>query len=466
MTFTLRERSAIATRPGLPSRRLAIGAEVGGADRPPPQRRASSKVWRWMGGAALLALAVFVPLLRQTGTASWHSIFAEDGPVYTEQAIQHGGLAVLLRGYAGYLQLPPRLLGALAPYVPYRHLTIYLALSATITAALLAWFVFWASKGWIASELMRLVLAALIVVSPVMGVENTANITNSIWLFAAVAPWALVSLEEHRRDTAIRATVAFLAATATALSFVFLPLAIGWVVVRRTRSALVVAAIFAAGLTVQGLVMLHTPNRTSLVYGTSRSVAQLRDGLSVRVFGEFLAGPKPLHPLWLHHWRALVILAPAVTLLLLVLAMVGAGRRAQVMAATMVVCAVALFTVAIWGRGTWELFLREGAPLSDATMRYSVVPVYLLASAFMVLLAPVGVGRRPVARWASWILVAQLCIVMVVNFPTRTIDSHQTTWHREVSRAYVTSCGARPTDRLVTIPEFLPLRVPCDQLRE
>ena len=466
MAFTLRERSGIATLPSRPSRGLSLRAELPGAERLAPRGPAWSRAWRWTGGAVLFALAVVAPLLRQVGTASWHSIFAEDGPVYTQQAIQHGGIAVLLRGYAGYLQLPPRLLGALAPYVPYRHLTIYLALAATVTAASLAWFVLWASKGWIASVPMRFVLAALIVVSPVMGKENTANITNTIWLFAAVAPWALVSLQERRRDSVIRAIVAFLAATATALSFVFLPLAIGWVVVRRTRSALVVASSFAAGLAVQGLVMLHTPERTSLVYGNSRSLAQLRDGISVRVFGEFLTGPNPLHPLWLHDWRALVIGAPAVTLLLLAVALLGAGRRAQLMAATLAACAVATFSLAIWSRGTWELFLREGAPLADATMRYSVVPVFLLASAFMVALAPVGVGRRPAARWASWVLVAQLCVVMVVNFPTHTIDSHQTSWHREVSRIYVTRCDARPTGRLVTIPEFLPLVVPCHQLRE
>jgi hypothetical protein len=426
---------------------------------------ARSKVRRWTVGTLLFALAVVVPLLRQVGTASWHSIFAEDGPVYTQQAIQHGGIAVLLRGYAGYLQLPPRLLGAVAPLVPYRHLTIYLALSATVVAALLAWFVLWATKGWIASRPLRFVLAALIVLSPVMGKENTANITNTIWLFAAVVPWALVSLEERRRDTALRAIVAFLGATATALSFVFLPLAIGWVALRRTRSALVVASSFAAGLAIQGLVMWSTPNRTSLVYGNSRSLAELRDGIAIRVFGEFLTGPKPLHPLWLHDWRAVVVLAPVVTLLLLGVALLGAGRRAQLMAATLVASAVAIFGVAIWSRGTWELFLQEGAPLSDATMRYSVVPVFLLASAFTIALAPVGVVRRPVDRWASWLLVAQLCLVMMVNFPTHTIDSQQTSWHREVSRLYVDRCDARPTGRLVTVPEFLPLVVPCHQLR-
>ena len=58
---------------------------------------------------------------------------------------------------------------------------------------------------------------------PVLGIENTANITNVIWVFAAVAPWALVSLSERPRDTIARSFVALLAATSTSLCFLFLP---------------------------------------------------------------------------------------------------------------------------------------------------------------------------------------------------------------------------------------------------
>ena len=56
------------------------------------------------------------------------------------------------------------------------------------------------SAEWIPSRPVRLALASLVVLMPVLGIENTANITNVIWLFAAVAPWALVSLSERPRD--------------------------------------------------------------------------------------------------------------------------------------------------------------------------------------------------------------------------------------------------------------------------
>ena len=415
-------------------------------------------------GGVLFLVAVAAPLLRQTGTASWHTVFAEDGSIYTAQAVRSGGLAVLFRGYAGYLQLPPRLLGALTPYVPFRHLTVYLALSSTLVVALLAWFVFWATEGWVSSVALRFLLAALVVVSPVMGLENTANITNTIWAFLLVAPWALIATDERTRATVVRSVVAFLAATASPLSLLFLPLAVAVAVRRRSRSAWTVLAAFAVGLVIQVLVSWRTPNVVSSLHGTSRSFAQLRDGLSVRVFGEFLLGPKPLHPLWLHDWRAVVVLAPLVTLLIFVLAARGARRRSQLAGMAFFVYAVALFVVPTWGRGTWVLLMHEGQPLSDSAIRFSVVPLFLLASALAILLDQRGARARPVARVAGFALIAQMSVLMLVNFQSVTIDSGQTNWHQEVSHVFVAECARRPSGQLVTIPSFLPVTVPCSQL--
>ena len=57
-------------------------------------------------GALLFTAATVLPLFRQTGARSWQTTWAEDGTIYFGQANLHGGFAVLLRGYAGYLQLP------------------------------------------------------------------------------------------------------------------------------------------------------------------------------------------------------------------------------------------------------------------------------------------------------------------------------------------------------------------------
>ena len=92
---------------------------------------------------------------------------------------------------------------------------IYLAATASAVSALLAWAVYHYSASWIRSRLLRFGIALSIVLTPVAGAENTANIANSIWALAAVLPWVLVARQERSKDVAVRASIAFLAATAT-----------------------------------------------------------------------------------------------------------------------------------------------------------------------------------------------------------------------------------------------------------
>ena len=126
-----------------------------------------------------------LPLFRQAGVPSWRTIWAEDGFEYFQQAHDYGGLAVLLRGYSGYLQLPPRLLAIPATWVPINDLAIYFAVAGCVVSALLAWFTYWACKGWVRSWPVRAALASLVVLMPALGTKNTANVVNTVWVFAA-----------------------------------------------------------------------------------------------------------------------------------------------------------------------------------------------------------------------------------------------------------------------------------------
>ncbi len=148
------------------------------------RRTSSRRSYQLAGGALLFVLAVVVPLLRQTGARSWDTIWGEDGWVYFQQAHDHG-LGVLVRGYAGYLQLTPRLLAVPSAWIPIDQLALYFAVVAAVVGAALAWFVYWASEGWIDSQAVRAALASLVVLMPALGYENTANITNLIWILFA-----------------------------------------------------------------------------------------------------------------------------------------------------------------------------------------------------------------------------------------------------------------------------------------
>ena len=188
----------------------------------------ASKAGKFTIGLVLLALAVVLPLLRQTGARSWQTIGSEDQSIYFEQAKLHGSVAVLFRGYNGYLQFPPRVLGAFSPLLPIRDLRIYFAISSVVVCALLAWFTYHYCEGWIASQTREAGTGLSCRADAHARLKTPANITNTIWVSRWLRLWALVSLHERRRDVVMRSGVGFFAAASTVLSLFFLPLAVGY----------------------------------------------------------------------------------------------------------------------------------------------------------------------------------------------------------------------------------------------
>jgi hypothetical protein len=411
--------------------------------------------WTVVVACVLFAAAVILPLFRQGGTRTWDRIFSEDGFIYTQQALRNGRVTSMFRGYAGYLQLPPRLLGAVVSFVPVRDLAVALALAGALTLALLGLFVYHVTRTWIASVPLRLALAATIVIGPTVGLENTANITNTIWAFAAVAPWALVSLEERTRDTILRSVVAFLAATATPLCVVFAPVALGWMVIRKTRSAVVVGGAFLVGLLVQGLVVLHAGDTTEKAL--PNRVATLADEFTVRVLGFFVVGPKLIES-WVRRpdVRLDLVLVAVVIGLFVYLFREATQPRWRALAAMFLAAAVLSFAVPIWARGTEYLHPFDSNDFLVSAYRYSVVPVFMLVSATALLLAPGSGSAASVRRIAVPIFLVQLVVVGLLSFgtpPSVLLD-----WRTSIADTYRSECQSTPSDRIVmvqTVPNFL-----------
>lgn len=403
-------------------------------------------------GGLLLAAAAILPLFRQTGARSWNTIWAEDGFVYFQQARRQGGLAVLFHGYNGYLQLPPRILAVFATFVPIHDLSVYLALAATVVGALLAWFTYQTTEQWIGSRLVRLALASMVALMPALGVELTANITNIIWVFVAVAPWALVSLAERPWDVAIRGVVAVLAAASSSLSFLLLPLALGWLLIRRTRAAVEVAAAFCAGLVVQGLVSLYTTsngaNLPSSFHSVDRTVGAISNDTGLDVFSTYVFGA---HGLTGHH--LLAITGTLLTVAILAVLLIGAGRTHQLLAVVFVAYAAIMFVAPAWNRQT-------------ASYRYSVIPVMLLASAVALLVAdPTRTRGQLIARVGRWLFVAQIVVVTVIGFSGTDYRSESPNWSGSVTYTSHVTCHGVSPNRLVEVRtdvyNFWPVTLPC-----
>jgi hypothetical protein len=437
--------------------------------RTPAKRR-----WTPLIGAILFAFAFALPLLRQRGARSWQTIWWEDGSIYYEQAKLHG-VSVLFRGYDGYLQLPPRALGIVATAVPIRDLPVYFALVSALICSLVAWFVYHYCEGWITSVPVLLALAALIVLMPALGFENTADITDVIWVFLMALPWALISVREERQDVAIRSFVTFVAATSSVLCVFFIPFALGYALYRKTRGTWIVVSTFAAGMVLQIAVALRSQrvisepramrHITSLSYLFGHpSPYLLARFTGLRVFVVFVTGGRGIAPDWRHGDGLLILGCVALIAIVLAVLMPGAGRKPQALAGIFVAYALVIFAWSVWESG-----------LGASTLRYSVLPVFLLASAIAVLVSPPGAERsRRAAVVGRPLFVAYLVAVIVIGFSVINARSAGPTWQAALTSAYQSQCVGAASNKLVVVPTqagialFNPadqLSLPCRDLR-
>lgn len=414
-------------------------------------------------GAVLVLAAVVLPLLRQPGVRSWDTIWIEDAPIYVEQANAENPLLLLFRGYAGYLQLIVRILAVPTAWLPASWFAAYLAGAAAIVGALCAAFVYRSTDGWIATWPVRLAVAAMVVLGPAVAIETTATITNSIWLVLSVAPWAFVSIKDERRDVVVRGLVAFFAATATALSLLLIPLAIGMVIARRTRASYAVVACFAFGVAIQLACIVTGPPAAR---GPS-SLRVLVDFFGLRVLGSFLLGERPLDQLWTGLGEPVVIVLFLVTIALFAVLFPGAGRRAQRMAGVLVGSSVIALVIPTWTRGTEVIGFDVGVYSLNMT-RYTLLPILLLVSAVAVLVDPVGPTRtRRVAEVGRTVFLVQTAIVCIIGFVTPTVRSDGPSWTSETAEVYATHCRGAPPDKVVritTTPDNFSVALRCDRL--
>ena len=370
-----------------------------------------------------------IPLFRQEGQHSWNTWLLEDLQFYYGQLGVGWKPDVLFQAYtSGYLVLFPRLLALLAQAVPVGRAAEFHALAGTVVGALLAWFTYYTTKGWISSWPVRLALASLVVLMPAAGAENTATTVNTIWAFAAVAPWAIVSLQERNRDIVVRCLVVFFAATGMPLPFIFAPLALAWAIYRKTKAAIVVAVAFGVGLLLQGAVMwVSKSDPLGPIQRPASEVAQL---VTTRAFGVYLEGSRGALALWRDHGLTPGVISAVVLTAIFGVALIGAGRRAQLLGTIFYAYGIGSVLLLVWWRGTTPWRFRGAAFDVGYQMRYSVPSTLLIASAFAVVLAPKAAAARGrlIARIGRPLFIAQIALVTVLSFSATNYRSVEDRW--------------------------------------
>ncbi len=398
---------------------------------PPPETSSMRRSTAWVrsiaSGLLFFVAAVVAQLWRQPGISSRDTIWAEDGRIFTQDALTHPPVTTLLRNYAGYTQFATRALALGTRSLAPRSYAPYLAVSAAVVVALLGLVVVRCARSWVVSPVLRWSLGVMVVVAPVTFSELTATITNVGWPFLIAGFWAIASREQGRFDTPLRAATVLLGALSTVIQIVLLPWAIIMAVHRRRRSDLIVLGSLVVGLGIQGIAVKAGQSQDA---DTTRSISELFQLLGVRVFGSLVAGER-----WIAHLSTTAIIDVGVVSVLIVVVMAILARPGRldrdrrILVASAVVTGIGSFLVTVWYRGTSTVGLSapEGQALGGG--RYGYLPVLLLFSALVVMVD--GSGRR----WLQALLVAQTAFVIATSLTLPTPRSTGPSWTASVRAA-------------------------------
>ena len=232
----------------------------------------------------LLVFMVLVALHRPDGVTN-PQLWAEDGPVFHQDAEQFGFRSLFIPRM-GYFHTIPRLIALAArPFDPAWTPAIY-SYSALFISGLVATRLI--SPRAPGGRLTGLGLGLLLVVSPNYSNEIFLAPTNIQWLVIPFLTGLLLRAPPPTTGCAVAEALAcFVVGTTTPLSIVVAPLAGVWAVWRRERRRLIVVAglVLAALLQAGALLLTSQPPRGGNQQLTLGFVAQV---LGLRVFAEGL----------------------------------------------------------------------------------------------------------------------------------------------------------------------------------
>ncbi|RJK93175.1 hypothetical protein [Vallicoccus soli] len=422
---------------------------------------------------ALVAVLLWLRLRRDVRPTLW----AEDGRIFLTRALLDGTDAVL-QPYQGSLHLAPRFVALAVERLPVEKFALGMNAGACVLAGLAAAVVLAASSTLVESRPLRLGLALLPVLLPVLGVEVLASAANLHWLALWAAAWVLL----HRPSGPVAAVgwavVALLCALTEILVVLLAPLVV-LVVLRAERGrapghALWPAAALLVGAAVQlGVTLAQPRSRLDVPRPSTVEVAELF-GLQV------------LLPLWTFDPDRLVGLAERAPLSLVLaglpvlgclalLALPGpAARERRAPALLLVAVGVAVFWLAtLWNWTPDKEDPREVVEQVAFHTRYAV-PAGLLVLSGAVLGLDAGLAPRegPPRRWPRVVatglagVLAAGMLLALPSVPTRRLAEPD--W-LDLVAAGREQCE-RPRQRTVQLWPLSPggtwsVRVPCARLR-
>ncbi len=375
--------------------------------------------------AALAVLASAAAWSRLPPTTQ-QTVWAEDGTIFLNDAISGAPATHLFAGYAGYLQLLPRLIAdVVIRTVDVADAGVAINLASCAVVGLGASLVYWCARDVIGASPLRLVLCSITVLAPLAPIELLGNAANLHWFFIWITLWILLYEPRTRMGAWMLAIVTLIGAMSEIQLLVLVPLLLVNV---RGHNVWPPRIGLAVGLVAQIITTLLSP-RVAHAGGLGGA---LRAYVAQVALPNFAANRQTMTAALGEHallWEVLAI----VPFLLAALVCLRWGSPLQRVAALYLV----LGSFVIWVVDSY-LNGYGGSPTHSVPfvfIRYAVVPSMLLLAS-IVLAAQVLASRRAPIAWIGTAAVAALVVVMVVQYmPTETNRSDGPTWAKAIGAA-------------------------------
>lgn len=408
------------------------------------------------GAVALLALSaialVTASLLRQTGVGALDTVWAEDGTIFLAQALERSPVDAIATPYAGYLNVLPRLGAEVVALLPLARAATALALAGAAATALAALVVYAATAGHLRSRPLRGMLAAAVVLAPIMAPESLNSMALAQWPLTFAAFWAALWRPARATATVLAGALLLLTMVSAPLAIVLAPvLAVRALVVPRWLDRLP-SVLYAAGLAVQAAVVLSQPVGPQIA-GTP---GQLARAYSILVTTPAVFGFAFAERLQYYLQGATGIFAAVACLAVTAVALrPRAPHRLTVLLAAGT--SLAAFVVAVYARGAAPrvVELVEGGIRPDAT-RFAVVPVLLLLSVLAFALD----------RWdpsLQTVVIGLLALIAGTDLLLVNDRSNGPAWSTEIAEG-VMACRAGADDATLRISPAWQFDVACAEL--
>ena len=194
------------------------------APAPPLRTRSRGRTLRSaIAYVGVLGLGAGVLLIRQAGTPSWSTLWAEDGGVFRPRALAHPWSS-LLHEQAGYLQLVPQLIADIVTRFPPRPDAAGFAIAGALVTSGCAIFVYHASSGHIQRPGLRALLACSVILLPTAVIEIANSGVDAPWYLMYALFWALIWRPRSRPGQAVAMALAFVTMASNILNLLYLPL--------------------------------------------------------------------------------------------------------------------------------------------------------------------------------------------------------------------------------------------------